>query len=116
MQVTVLYHSLFAQGVSGDLVTVLLIGRYRDMHTTNNLSLGGLAVSDLFIPLRLAFHLYRPPPVALETLEVRAASLSPASLLGQGLHLRHAAARDHTQPRALLGNLRPAASAGPPYL
>lgn len=33
-----------------------------------------------------------------------------ASLLGQGLHLRHAAARDRTQRRALLGNLPPAAA------
>lgn len=41
------------------------------------------------------------PLLALETLDILAASLPPASLRGQGLHLRHAIARDRTRRRAL---------------
>ncbi|KAK7810381.1 hypothetical protein U0070_022144, partial [Myodes glareolus] len=77
VQVTSVYQGPFALGVSGDVVTGLLIGHY-------------------------------------ETLDVLAASLPPASLLGQGLHLRHATARDRTRRRALLVDLSPAASAGRP--
>ncbi|XP_006879658.1 PREDICTED: motilin receptor [Elephantulus edwardii] len=51
--------SLFVVGVSGNLVTVLLIWRYRDMRTTTNLYLGSMAVSDLLILLGLPFDLYR---------------------------------------------------------
>ncbi|XP_014694419.3 motilin receptor [Equus asinus] len=50
---------LFAVGVSGNVVTVLLIARYRDMRTTTNLYLGSMAVSDLLILLGLPFDLYR---------------------------------------------------------
>lgn len=50
---------LFAVGVSGNVVTVLLIGRYRDMRTTTNLYLGSTAVSDLLILLGLPLDLYR---------------------------------------------------------
>jgi hypothetical protein len=50
---------LFAIGVSGNMVTVLLIRRYRDMRTTTNLYLGSMAVSDLLILLGLPFDLYR---------------------------------------------------------
>ncbi|KAM6178747.1 motilin receptor [Rhynchocyon petersi] len=57
--VTAVCLGLFAVGVSGNLVTVLLIGRYRDMRTTTNLYLGSMAVSDLLILLGLPFDLYR---------------------------------------------------------
>ncbi|KAM4859950.1 LOW QUALITY PROTEIN: motilin receptor [Thomomys bottae] len=50
---------LFAVGVSGNVVTVLLIGRSRDMRTTPNLYLGSMAVSDLLIWLGFPFDLYR---------------------------------------------------------
>lgn len=35
MQVTSVYQGPFALGVSGDVVTVLLIGHYADTRTTN---------------------------------------------------------------------------------
>ncbi|NP_001121536.1 motilin receptor [Canis lupus baileyi] len=57
--VTAVCLGLFAVGVSGNLVTVLLIGRYRDMRTTTNLYLGSMAVSDLLILLGLPLDLYR---------------------------------------------------------
>uniref|UniRef100_A0A4X2MAQ8 Growth hormone secretagogue receptor type 1 n=1 Tax=Vombatus ursinus TaxID=29139 RepID=A0A4X2MAQ8_VOMUR len=57
--VTVVCLGLFAVGVSGNVVTVLLIRRYRDMRTTTNLYLGSMAVSDLLILLGLPFDLYR---------------------------------------------------------
>ncbi|XP_048196547.1 motilin receptor [Perognathus longimembris pacificus] len=57
--VTALCLGLFAIGVSGNVVTLLLIGRYRDMRTTTNLYLGSMAVSDLLILLGLPFDLYR---------------------------------------------------------
>ncbi|XP_057563618.1 motilin receptor [Hippopotamus amphibius kiboko] len=57
--VTAVCLGLFAVGVSGNVVTVLLIGRHRDMRTTSNLYLGSMAVSDLLILLGLPFDLYR---------------------------------------------------------
>lgn len=57
--VTAVCLGLFAVGVSGNVVTVLLIARYRDMRTTTNLYLGSMAVSDLLILLGLPFDLYR---------------------------------------------------------
>ncbi|KAL2770250.1 motilin receptor, partial [Daubentonia madagascariensis] len=57
--VTAVCLGLFAVGVCGNVVTVLLIGRYRDMRTTTNLYLGSMAVSDLLILLGLPFDLYR---------------------------------------------------------
>ncbi|XP_049708981.1 motilin receptor [Elephas maximus indicus] len=57
--VTAVCLGLFAVGVSGNVVTVLLIRRYRDMRTTTNLYLGSMAVSDLLILLGLPFDLYR---------------------------------------------------------
>ncbi|KAK2119088.1 hypothetical protein P7K49_000474 [Saguinus oedipus] len=57
--VTAVCLGLFTVGVSGNVVTVLLIGRYRDMRTTTNLYLGSMAVSDLLILLGLPFDLYR---------------------------------------------------------
>ncbi|XP_008143819.3 motilin receptor [Eptesicus fuscus] len=57
--VTAVCLGLFAVGVSGNVVTVLLIGRSRDPRTTTNLYLGSMAVSDLLILLGLPFDLYR---------------------------------------------------------
>ncbi|XP_004775322.2 motilin receptor [Mustela putorius furo] len=57
--VTAVCLGLFAVGVSGNVVTVLLIGRNPDMRTTTNLYLGSMAVSDLLILLGLPFDLYR---------------------------------------------------------
>ncbi|XP_008568155.1 PREDICTED: motilin receptor [Galeopterus variegatus] len=57
--VTAVCLGLFAVGVSGNVVTVLLIGRFRDMRTTTNLYLGSMAVSDLLILLGLPLDLYR---------------------------------------------------------
>ncbi|XP_007944564.1 motilin receptor [Orycteropus afer afer] len=57
--VTAVCLGLFAVGVSGNVVTVLLIGRYRDMRTTTNLYLGSMAVSDLVILFGLPLDLYR---------------------------------------------------------
>lgn len=57
--VTAVCLGLFAVGVSGNVVTVLLIGRSRDMRTTTNLYLGSMAVSDLLILLGLPWDLYR---------------------------------------------------------
>uniref|UniRef100_A0A2K5UL45 Uncharacterized protein n=1 Tax=Macaca fascicularis TaxID=9541 RepID=A0A2K5UL45_MACFA len=56
-------------------------------------------------PARVAL---RPvPPLALAALGVRAAALPPVALRGRGLHLRHAAAHDGAQRRALPGHLSP---------
>lgn len=57
--VTAVCLGLFAVGVSGNVVTVLLIGRSRDRRTTTNLYLGSMAVSDLLILLGLPLDLYR---------------------------------------------------------
>ncbi|XP_037382717.1 motilin receptor [Talpa occidentalis] len=57
--VTAVCLGLFAVGVSGNVVTVLLIWRYQDMRTTTNLYLGSMAMSDLLILLGLPFDLYR---------------------------------------------------------
>ncbi|KAM5310780.1 motilin receptor isoform 2-T2 [Glossophaga mutica] len=57
--VTAVCLGLFTVGVSGNVVTVLLIGCYREMRTTTNLYLGSMAVSDLLILLGLPFDLYR---------------------------------------------------------
>ncbi|KAG8524759.1 Motilin receptor, partial [Galemys pyrenaicus] len=57
--VTAVCLGLFAIGISGNVVTVLLIWRYQDMRTTTNLYLGSMAMSDLLILLGLPFDLYR---------------------------------------------------------
>ncbi|XP_036994897.1 motilin receptor [Artibeus jamaicensis] len=57
--VTAVCLGLFVIGVCGNVVTVLLIGCYREMRTTTNLYLGSMAVSDLLILLGLPFDLYR---------------------------------------------------------
>nr|XP_025873038.1 motilin receptor [Vulpes vulpes] len=57
--VTAVCLGLFAAGVSGNLVTVLLVGRERAPRSPTSLYLGSMAVSDLLILLGLPLDLYR---------------------------------------------------------
>ncbi|XP_077395677.1 growth hormone secretagogue receptor a [Festucalex cinctus] len=50
---------LSAVGVSGNVMTILVVGKYRDMRTTTNLYLCSMAVSDLLIFLCMPLDLYR---------------------------------------------------------
>ncbi|XP_074517380.1 growth hormone secretagogue receptor a [Sebastes fasciatus] len=50
---------LFLVGVTGNVMTILVVGKYRDMHTTTNLYLCSMAVSDLLIFLCMPLDLYR---------------------------------------------------------
>ncbi|XP_024123034.1 growth hormone secretagogue receptor a [Oryzias melastigma] len=50
---------LFLVGVTGNVMTILVVGRYRDMRTTTNLYLCSMAVSDLLIFLCMPLDLYR---------------------------------------------------------
>ncbi|XP_074073235.1 motilin receptor [Macrotis lagotis] len=51
--------ALFALGVSGNVLTVLLARRARDARSTARLYLGSLALADLLVLLGLPFDLYR---------------------------------------------------------
>uniref|UniRef100_A0A8C4W0D8 Motilin receptor n=1 Tax=Gopherus evgoodei TaxID=1825980 RepID=A0A8C4W0D8_9SAUR len=57
--VTAVCLGLFAVGVAGNVLTVLILRRCRELKTTTNLYLGSMAVSDLLILLGLPFDLYR---------------------------------------------------------
>lgn len=57
--VTAVCAGLFAVGVVGNALTVLVVCGQRDMKTTTNLYLGSMAVSDLLILLGLPLDLYR---------------------------------------------------------
>uniref|UniRef100_A0A3Q3DGN1 Growth hormone secretagogue receptor type 1 n=1 Tax=Hippocampus comes TaxID=109280 RepID=A0A3Q3DGN1_HIPCM len=46
-------------GVAGNVMTILVVGKYRDMRTTTNLYLCSMAVSDLLIFLCMPLDLYR---------------------------------------------------------
>nr|XP_057913882.1 growth hormone secretagogue receptor a [Doryrhamphus excisus] len=46
-------------GVAGNVMTILVVSRYRDMRTTTNLYLCSMAVSDLLIFLCMPLDLYR---------------------------------------------------------
>lgn len=50
---------LFLVGVLGNVMTILVVSRYRDMRTTTNLYLCSMAVSDLLIFLCMPLDLYR---------------------------------------------------------
>ncbi|XP_077587200.1 growth hormone secretagogue receptor a [Stigmatopora nigra] len=50
---------LSAVGVSGNVLTILVVGKCRDMRTTTNLYLCSMAVSDLLIFLCMPLDLYR---------------------------------------------------------
>ncbi|CAM2096088.1 motilin receptor [Caretta caretta] len=57
--VTALCLGLFLVGVAGNVLTLLVLRRCRELKTTTNLYLGSMALSDLLILLGLPFDLYR---------------------------------------------------------
>ncbi|CAL8273452.1 unnamed protein product [Merluccius merluccius] len=57
--ITVACALLFLVGVVGNVMTILVVSKYRDMRTTTNLYLGSMAVSDLLIFLCMPPDLYR---------------------------------------------------------
>nr|AAC33472.1 orphan G protein-coupled receptor [Sphoeroides nephelus] len=57
--ITVACTVLFTVGVVGNVMTILVVSRYRDMRTTTNLYLCSMAVSDLFIFVCMPLDLYR---------------------------------------------------------
>ncbi|KAL7840620.1 hypothetical protein AOLI_G00259430 [Acnodon oligacanthus] len=50
---------LFLVGIVGNLLTILVVTKYKDMRTTTNLYLCSMALSDLFIFLCMPLDLYR---------------------------------------------------------
>ncbi|XP_067099557.1 growth hormone secretagogue receptor a [Osmerus mordax] len=57
--ITIVCALLFLVGVTGNVMTILVVSRYRDMRTTTNLYLCSMAVSDLLIFLCMPPDLYR---------------------------------------------------------
>ncbi|XP_069610590.1 growth hormone secretagogue receptor type 1-like [Ranitomeya imitator] len=57
--VTIICIVLFLLGVTGNLVTILIYKRYKDMRSTVNMYLSSMAVSDILIFLGLPSDLYR---------------------------------------------------------
>nr|XP_046269899.1 growth hormone secretagogue receptor a [Scatophagus argus] len=57
--ITVACTLLFLVGVAGNVMTILVVSKYRDMRTTTNLYLCSMAVSDLLIFLCMPLDLYR---------------------------------------------------------
>nr|XP_015825127.2 growth hormone secretagogue receptor a [Nothobranchius furzeri] len=57
--ITVACTLLFLVGVAGNVMTILVVSRFRDMRTTTNLYLCSMAVSDLLIFLCMPLDLYR---------------------------------------------------------
>lgn len=57
--ITVTCSLLFLVGISGNLLTILLVLKYKDMRTTTNLYLCSMALSDLLIFLCMPLDLYR---------------------------------------------------------
>ncbi|MED6293991.1 growth hormone secretagogue receptor a [Girardinichthys multiradiatus] len=57
--ITVACSLLFLVGVAGNVMTILVVSKYRDMRTTTNLYLCSMAVSDLLIFLCMPLDLYR---------------------------------------------------------
>ncbi|KAJ0008629.1 hypothetical protein NQD34_016044 [Periophthalmus magnuspinnatus] len=56
---TVACSLLFLVGVAGNVMTILVVSKFRDMRTTTNLYLCSMAVSDLVILLCMPLDLYR---------------------------------------------------------
>ncbi|XP_066542814.1 growth hormone secretagogue receptor type 1 [Hoplias malabaricus] len=50
---------LFVVGIAGNLLTIVVVGKYKDMRTTTNLYLCSMALSDLLIFLCMPLDLYR---------------------------------------------------------
>uniref|UniRef100_A0A3Q3JF80 Growth hormone secretagogue receptor type 1 n=1 Tax=Monopterus albus TaxID=43700 RepID=A0A3Q3JF80_MONAL len=59
MVITIACTLLFLVGVTGNVMTILVVSKYRDMRTTTNLYLCSMAVSDLLIFLCMPLDLYR---------------------------------------------------------
>ncbi|XP_019897863.1 growth hormone secretagogue receptor a [Esox lucius] len=59
MGITITCALLFLAGVTGNVMTILVVSKYRDMRTTTNLYLCSMAVSDLLIFLCMPPDLYR---------------------------------------------------------
>ncbi|XP_013875279.1 growth hormone secretagogue receptor a [Austrofundulus limnaeus] len=57
--ITVACALLFLVGVAGNVMTILVVSKYRDMRTTTNLYLCSMAVSDLLIFFCMPLDLYR---------------------------------------------------------
>lgn len=57
--ITIACTVLFLVGVVGNVMTILVVSKYRDMRTTTNLYLCSMAVSDLLIFLCMPLDLYR---------------------------------------------------------
>ncbi|KAM3912114.1 growth hormone secretagogue receptor type 1-like [Leptodactylus fuscus] len=57
--VTIICILLFLLGVTGNLITILIFTRYKDMRSTVNMYLSSMAVSDILIFLGLPSDLYR---------------------------------------------------------
>ncbi|CAI9586517.1 unnamed protein product [Staurois parvus] len=57
--VTIICIVLFVLGVTGNLITILIFKRYKDMRSTVNMYLSSMAVSDILIFLGLPSDLYR---------------------------------------------------------
>nr|XP_033805874.1 motilin receptor-like [Geotrypetes seraphini] len=57
--VTTICIILWIVGVTGNIITILTIGRYKDMKTTTNFYLSSMAMSDMIILFCLPFDLYR---------------------------------------------------------
>ncbi|XP_061599400.1 growth hormone secretagogue receptor a [Cololabis saira] len=57
--ITIACTLLFLVGVTGNVMTILVVSKYRDMRTTTNLYLCSMAVSDLLIFLCMPLDLYR---------------------------------------------------------
>lgn len=57
--ITVTCSLLFLVGIGGNLLTILVVLKYRDMRTTTNLYLCSMALSDLLIFLCMPLDLYR---------------------------------------------------------
>lgn len=57
--ITIACTVLFLIGVAGNVMTILVVTKYRDMRTTTNLYLCSMAVSDLLIFLCMPLDLYR---------------------------------------------------------
>ncbi|MEE6507608.1 hypothetical protein FKM82_027210 [Ascaphus truei] len=57
--VTIICISLFVLGVTGNVITILIFKRYKDMRSTVNMYLSSMALSDILIFLGLPSDLYR---------------------------------------------------------
>ncbi|KAL3049583.1 growth hormone secretagogue receptor a [Trematomus bernacchii] len=57
--ITIACTLLFLVGVTGNVMTMLVVSKYRDMRTTTNLYLCSMALSDLLIFLCMPLDLYR---------------------------------------------------------